>query len=167
MLTNLSSGSRICLSYRERRSPDCIFAPLTIRGSPKIGRSVSQCTPTSHCSTQQWAEGTECPITRVILVCNKPAPRCQVGVTVEPPSPRARAKEESSPHAYAPHEISFMFLTPRANVYLATRLTRLATLRYPLCQAGIGSTILIHTSNPAMIAPPTASSRKLHLGYEM
>ena len=60
-----------------------------------------------------------------------------------------------------------MFLTPRANVYLATRLTRLATLRHPLRQAGIGSTILIHTSNPAMIAPPTASSRKLHLGYEM
>lgn len=173
MLTNLSSGSRTCLGYREQRSPDCRshFRPFgSSRRRQSEDRQKRESVRTKFSlldSARQWAKGTECPITRVILVCNKPAPRCQLGVTAQPPSPRARAEEESSPHAYAPHEISFMFLTPRANVYLATRLTQLATLWHPPRQAGVGSTILIHTSNPAMIAPPTASSRKLHLGYEM
>lgn len=63
-------------------------APLTVRcytGSPKIDKTSRQrresvrtkFLTTRLASTRQWAEGTECPITRVILVCNKPAPRCQ------------------------------------------------------------------------------------------
>lgn len=79
------------------------FAPLDV--AVTRSESVSQCTVRSHCRA---TKGTECPITRVILVCNKPAPCCQ-GMGGGPPSPHNVAEVESSPYAYAPHGISFMF----------------------------------------------------------
>lgn len=169
MLTNLSSDSTILpwLSWAEISwLPARIFAPLTVggAGNSKIGRSVSQCAPSSHCSTRPGSEGTECPITRVILVCNKPAPRCQLGVTAEPPS-RARGGGVISARICSSWNI--IYVSHPARKRLSCDPFDPATLRHSLHQAGVGSTILIHTSNPAMIAPPTASSRKLHLGYEM
>ena len=66
----------ICLQTRACRLEFRPFMDVAVTRS----ESVSQCTVRSHCRATR---GTECPITRVILVCNKPAPCCQ-GVAAYP-----------------------------------------------------------------------------------
>lgn len=62
-----------------RSSPATAVSPRTLASFvERRSESVSQCTGSFSLSSSRTG-APECPITRVILVCNKPAPRCQGG----------------------------------------------------------------------------------------